>query len=147
MRTLRQATLVDLPIVIGIFEHIHGEQEVLAFYLRSKIKNTFENTYLLSSDNSYLLIFERIGVSKCQFHVYPAPGAEKVPLKEKKAVLLNGLKYIKDVCGYTSIITFVPEGNRVAEVSAKSVGFKLIGNLKDAGGVGCTERIYAYEVI
>lgn len=140
---MRQAKLCDLSYIIKIIEDNGGKFEGLEFYLSTKVRNTFENTFLLSEDNNTLSIVERIGINKCQFHAYFASGV-KVPLKETKSNFKGCLDILREITNYSAMITFVPKGKKNASVAARVIGFKLLGAVESKD---CEEDIYIYNNI
>lgn len=128
---MKIARLCDVSTIISILEDTYGEGTLgaIELYLSSKLRFTIDNTYYLNEDNTILVIFERVGVYKCQVHVYT--------LKEgrgKKAKEFFTECY-KDICkshGYTSFLTFIPEGDKVSERAATYMGFKKVGIIERA---------------
>ena len=138
---MRYAKLCDIPILISIFESHYGEGALngMEMYLSSKIRNISENMYLISDDNSMLVIFERIGMFKAQFHVYTLPASRGKLLKD---FFEEAFDYVCRAYNYTSFLTFIPEGDRKAEIAAKYIGCKYLGVVDDANGSGTSEKLY-----
>lgn len=137
---MRESKLCDLPVIITILEDHYGEGrlEGIEFYLSTKIKNKAENSYLISDDNNILIIFERIGVFKAQFHIYTL-GKQK-GLKIRK-FFEECFDYICENYNYTSFITFVPKDMQHAEMACGVIGCKYLGVVENAGG-DTPEKLY-----
>lgn len=135
---MRVANISDIQYIIPLLVHHYGgdKMEGIEFYLSMKIKNTFENTYMLNEENNLLFIFERIGNFKCQFHVYSLPEARGRGMKKEF------LSSISTLTQYSSFLTFVPNKDKAAHVATRAVGGKLLAVIPNAGGKGNNEALY-----
>lgn len=136
--TIRKATIADIQYIVSIFQNFFTDNQLqgIELYLYYKVK---ENDYLLSEDNNFLIIFERMGNFKCQVHVYTKP---EVRGSSSKKYFLEALDYIKLNNNYTCFFTFILPGHRAAEVAAKYMGFKKQCSIPNAGGNEMDEVLY-----
>jgi len=135
---MRIANISDIPHIITLLSYHYGEDKMegIEYYLSIKIRNTFENTYMLNEENNLLFIFERIGNFKCQFHVYSLLEARGRGMKKEF------LSSMSTLTQYSSFLTFVPNKDKAAHVATRAVGGKLIGVIPNAGGKGNNEALY-----
>lgn len=136
---MRIANISDIQYIVPLLASHYGEDKMegIEFYLSTRIRNTFENTYMLNEDNNLLFMFERIGNFKCQFHVYSLPEVRGRGMKKEFLGALTSLPQ------YSCFLTFVPnKDNKAAHVAARSVGGKLLAVVPDAGGKGNNEALY-----
>lgn len=138
---MRVAKLCDIPFIISILEDAYGVGSLGAIecYLSSKLRFPIDNTYYLNDNNNILFIFERVGLFKCQVHAYSIKGSSN--RKETKGFFDLCYEDVHKSHGYTSFLTFVPEGNRVLELTATSVGFKKVGVISRANNTS-DETLY-----
>ena len=85
-----------------------------------------------------LVIFERIGIFKCQFHIYTLGKHKGFEVKD---FFEKCFDYICENYNYTSFITFVPEGMKYAERACGVIGCKCLGVVENAGG-NTPEKLY-----
>ena len=128
-----EAKLCDIPDIIRILEGCYGEGTLgpIEPYLSAKLRFRIDNNYLLNEDKDMMVIFERAGVYKCQFHTY---SLKKKSLSTGIKFFKECLSYIKSIQNYTCFMTFVPEGNKAADMAARVVGCEKIGDIPNAGG-------------
>jgi hypothetical protein len=136
---MRDATIVDIPTIITLLAHHYGEDKMegMEFYLSNRIRNTFDNTYMLNEDNNLLFIFERIGNFKCQFHVYSLPEIRGRGMKKE---FIDALESLSN--RYSAFLTFVPNKDKAAHVATRAVGGKLLAVVPNSGGKGINEALY-----
>ena len=130
---MKVARLCDVSTIISILEDTYGEGTLgaIELYLSSKLRSTIDNTYYLNEDNTILIIFERIGIYKCQVHAYTLKEGRG---KKTKEFFLKCYDDIYKSHGYTSFLTFIPEGDKVTERAATYMGFKKVGIIDRANG-------------
>ena len=135
---MRVANISDIQYIIPLLAYHYGEDKMegLEFYLSMRIKNTFDNTYMLNEGNNLLFMFERIGNFKCQFHVYSLPEVRGRGMKKE---LLNAISSLSQ---YSCFLTFVPNKDKAAHAGVRVVGGKLLAVVPDAGGKGNNEALY-----
>lgn len=140
---MRVARLCDIPIIISILEDTYGEGTLgsIEYYLSTKLRLTVDNIYYLNDNNTMLIIFERVGIYKCQVHTYTLKESRGKGVKE---FFERCFKDIQKSHGYTSFLTFIPEGNKIAERASIYMGFKKVGVIEKAGG-SSYETLYAKE--
>ena len=128
-----ESKLCDIPDIIRILEGCYGEGTLGAIeaYLSAKLRFKIDNNYLMNEDRDTLVIFERVGVYKCQFHVY---SLKKRQFKEVKRFFEDCMSYIKTIQNYTCFMTFIPEGDQRAEMAARVSNCKKIGVIPNAAG-------------
>ena len=136
---MRVVKLCDIPLVMAILQSHYGKDlmEGMEAYLSSAVR---VHNYLISSDNSILIMVERIGNFKAQFHFYALP--EK-SFKSKIEFARQCIIYLFSSTNYTSLLTFIPEGNKGMEKAVTFMGLKLIGSVPSAGGIDSAEKIYS----
>lgn len=140
---MRVAKLCDIPVIISILEKTYGEGTLgaIEYYLSTKLRFPIDNIYYLNDSNTILIIFERIGIYKCQVHTYTLKEARG---KETKVFFEECYKDIQKSHKYTSFLTFIPEGDKVAERATTYMGFKKVGVIEKAGGISY-ETLYVKE--
>lgn len=136
---VRAANIGEIGKVVGVLSSTYSEEELesVYMYLSMKIRDTPSYSVLIDSSNSMIMILERAGNFKAQFHVYSTEDSRG------SNILVFGkecAKWISENTNYTSLLSFVR--SRHASIFIRKFGLKPIGNCKDAGGVGEDEMLF-----
>lgn len=136
---MRVAKLNDIKYIITIFEEYYNNLGGMEAWLSARLRNPIEYTYILNEENTALIIFERIGNYKCQFHIY---SMESCRGKKLKKFCIEAAKHMIKHYNYTLYLTFIPKGMAEAEVFARLLGCTKVQDIEDAGGERMLEVLY-----
>lgn len=127
MDNLRVANLKDIPKIITILRETYSNTYSLPYILSQRMRlGTY--WYLLDPEDTMVIIFEAIGETKCQFHIYS--------LKESRGKKLFDFakdcsKFILDNTKMEGFLTFIKEDNRAAKLFARKMSLREVGKLND----------------
>lgn len=140
---VRQADISDIGKIVAVMSHTYSKRELegIHMYLSMRVRDTTSCTILIDSSNSMIMILDRMGNFKVQFHIYSTHDSRG------SSILIFGrecTKWVIENTNYTSIYSFV--SSRHASIFIRKFGLKPLGNCVDAGGEGQDEMLFCASI-